>query len=237
MPAVILWGATGQAKVVRPILECAGFNVTRVFDNARVPSPFPDVPMGGGRKEFLLWRETNSVCRFAVCIRGPKRNPDRLTIYQELLDVGLEPVTAVHPRAWVSDTASIGLGSQILAMAAVCAHASMGTACIVNTNATVDHDCHLGEGVHIMPGATVAGEVVIEAFATIGSNATILPRLRIGRGAIVGAGAVATRDVPADTIVVGCPARLHRKETDIHERLDEDIAHGERIANLPRTIK
>lgn len=122
-------------------------------------------------------------------------------------------------------------------MAAVCAHASMGTACIVNTNATVDHDCHLGEGVHIMPGATVAGEVVIEAFATIGSNATILPRLRIGRGAIVGAGAVATRDVPADTIVVGCPARLHRKETDIHERLDEDIAHGERIANLPRTIK
>jgi len=62
-----------------------------------------------------------------------------------------------------------------------------------------------------MPGATVAGEVVIEAFATIGSN--------------------------ADTIVVGCPARLHRKETDIHERLDEDIAHGERIANLPRTIK
>jgi hypothetical protein len=51
MPAVILWGATGQAKVVRPILECAGFNVTRVFDNARVPSPFPDVPMGGGRTD------------------------------------------------------------------------------------------------------------------------------------------------------------------------------------------
>ena len=117
-----------------------------VFDNARVPSPFPDVPMGGGRKEFLLWRETNSVCWFAVCISGPKRNRDRLTIYQELLDVGLEPVTAVHPRAWVSDTASIGLGSQVLAMAAVCAHASMGTACIVNTNATVDHDCRLGEG-------------------------------------------------------------------------------------------
>ena len=83
MPAVILWGATGQAKVVRPILECAGFNVTRVFDNARVPSPFPDVPMGGGRKEFLLWRETNSVCWFAVCISGPKRNPDRLTITRD----------------------------------------------------------------------------------------------------------------------------------------------------------
>jgi hypothetical protein len=60
MPAVILWGATGQAKVVRPILECAGFNVTRVFDNARVPSPFPDVPMGGGRRSCSGVRPTLS---------------------------------------------------------------------------------------------------------------------------------------------------------------------------------
>jgi acetyltransferase-like isoleucine patch superfamily enzyme len=92
-------------------------------------------------------------------------------------------------------------------MAAISEHVRLGKACIVNTNATVDHDCLLGDGVHIMPGATVAGEVTIGEFGSIGSNATVLPRAHIGKGAIVGAGAVVTRDVPDYQVVVGCPAR------------------------------
>lgn len=44
--------------------------------------------------------------------------------------------------------------------------------------------------------------------ATIGANATILPGLTIGRKAMVAAGAVVTRDVPANAIVMGNPARI-----------------------------
>ena len=44
-------------------------------------------------------------------------------------------------------------------------------------------------------------------FARIGANATLLPGVVIGRGAVVGAGAVVTRDVAADVVVVGNPAR------------------------------
>ena len=44
--------------------------------------------------------------------------------------------------------------------------------------------------------------------ASIGANATILPGITIGERAMVGAGAVVTRDVPAETIVVGNPARI-----------------------------
>lgn len=46
--------------------------------------------------------------------------------------------------------------------------------------------------------------------ASIGSGATILANLTIGENAIVGAGSVVTRDVPANAIVAGNPARLHR---------------------------
>jgi acetyltransferase-like isoleucine patch superfamily enzyme len=52
--------------------------------------------------------------------------------------------------------------------------------------------------------------------ASIGSSATILCGVTIGANAIVGAGSVVTRDVPADSVVVGVPARvIKRKDVKI----------------------
>ena len=47
--------------------------------------------------------------------------------------------------------------------------------------------------------------------ASIGSSATLLCGITVGENAIVGAGSVVTKDVPANTIVAGNPARLLRK--------------------------
>ena len=57
-------------------------------------------------------------------------------------------------------------------------------------------------------GITVAKPVRIGDDVWIGANAVILPGVSIGSGSIVGAGAVVTRDVPADTVVAGVPARV-----------------------------
>ena len=42
----------------------------------------------------------------------------------------------------------------------------------------------------------------------MGANSTILPNLTIGENAMVGAGSVVTKDVPANTVVCGNPARI-----------------------------
>jgi len=47
--------------------------------------------------------------------------------------------------------------------------------------------------------------------ASIGSGSTILSKLTIGENAIVGAGSVVTKDVPANVIVAGNPAKILRK--------------------------
>jgi acetyltransferase-like isoleucine patch superfamily enzyme len=50
----------------------------------------------------------------------------------------------------------------------------------------------------------------VERGASIGSSATLLCGITVGRRAIVGAGSVVTRDVPADAVVAGNPARIIR---------------------------
>jgi acetyltransferase-like isoleucine patch superfamily enzyme len=51
---------------------------------------------------------------------------------------------------------------------------------------------------------------LVKRGASIGSGATILANVTIGERALVGAGSVVTRDVPANAIVAGNPARLLR---------------------------
>lgn len=206
---VLLWGALGQAKVLRPIIEAAGHTLCAVYDRDQsLNPPFADVPFMTGEEALKAWLADHSDqdLAFAVAIGGAYGR-DRCTIADDLVAEGFKPLTTVHPRAWVADTACLGDGCQIMAMAAISEEAVLGRQCIVNTSASVDHECVLGDGVHVMPGATLAGCVTVGDFATIGSNATVLPRLSIGAGAMVGAGAVVTRDVPGDCLVVGVPAR------------------------------
>jgi acetyltransferase-like isoleucine patch superfamily enzyme len=51
---------------------------------------------------------------------------------------------------------------------------------------------------------------VVKRGASIGTGATILPNTCIGENAIVGAGSVVTRDVPANAVIAGNPARVLR---------------------------
>ena len=208
-PGVLLWGALGQAKVLRPIIEAAGHSVCAVYDrDPGLAPPFRDILFMTGDSTLKAWLVDHGDrdLAFAVAIGGVYGR-ERCAIADKLIAEGLRPLTAVHPKAWVADSARLGDGCQIMAMAAISEDAVLGRQCIVNTNASVDHECVLGDGVHVMPGATLAGCVTVGDFATIGSNATVLPRVFIGAGAMVGAGAVVTRDVPDDCLVVGVPAR------------------------------
>ncbi|MDD5065976.1 MAG: acyltransferase [bacterium] len=58
----------------------------------------------------------------------------------------------------------------------------------------------------------VKKKIVISDNAWIGADVIILPGVQVGHNAIIGAGAVVTKDVPANDIVVGSPARSIKKK-------------------------
>jgi maltose O-acetyltransferase len=60
-------------------------------------------------------------------------------------------------------------------------------------------------------GWEVAKPIVIEENVWIGGGAILLPGVKIGRNAVVGAGAVVSRNVAANTVAAGNPARVIRE--------------------------
>jgi sugar O-acyltransferase (sialic acid O-acetyltransferase NeuD family) len=208
---LVLWGASGHAKVLAECADRLGYRVVALFDNdPSVSSPLEGVAVHGGWDGFLRWRQSRQgPVSFLVAIGGQK-GADRLEIHERLERAGLVPVSIVHPTAFVAGNAAVDLGCQVLANAAVGVEARLGRQTIVNTSASVDHECVLGAGVHIAPGATLTGCVTVGDRSLVGAGAVVLPRVRIGRDVIIGAGSVVVRDVPDGTTVAGNPARVMR---------------------------
>ncbi len=125
----------------------------------------------------------------------------------------------------------IGDGTKIGAFVEIQKNASVGCRCKISSHTficegvTIEDNVFVGHGVTFIndsyPRATMGGQLqteadwqvektVVKKGASIGSGATILSKVTIGENAIVGAGSVVTKNVEANTIVAGNPARVLR---------------------------
>lgn len=126
----------------------------------------------------------------------------------------------------------VGDETKIGAFVEIQKNASVGKRCKISSHTficegvTIEDNVFVGHGVmfinDLYPRATTESgglqtetdwhveRTVVKRGASIGSGATILANICIGENAIVGAGAVVTKDVPANTIVAGNPAKFLR---------------------------
>ena len=91
---------------------------------------------------------------------------------------------------------------------------TLGDDCLIGHNvvfATLNHFIEPAERASMHPAPIVLGKKV-----WVGSNSTILQGVTIGDNSIIAAGSVVTKDVPANTIVGGVPARILR-HLDVEE--------------------
>lgn len=130
----------------------------------------------------------------------------------------------IRSGVWISDDCVVGHGSVFEGRAFV------GKDTLIHSQCHITKGAEIGSRVFIAPYFVGANDpicmrrkfmygqpefdpvpYVIEDGVRIGIGVIVLPGVRIGRNALIAAGSVVTRNVKAETLVMGCPARVKRK--------------------------
>ncbi len=102
---------------------------------------------------------------------------------------------------------------------------------VLGGRAIVGKNCHIGAGA-VLAGVVEpasATPVVVEDNVLIGANAVVIEGCRVGHDAVVAAGAVVVSDVPPNTVVAGCPAKILKRK-------DEKTAGKTALVEALRTL-
>ncbi len=132
------------------------------------------------------------------------------SLLSEIMGYTVPDTLRVFPPFYTDFGKNIHIGENVFINA--CCHfqdhggVTLGDGCQIGHNvvfATLNHGIEPENRRFTYPAPIVLGRNV-----WVGSNSTILQGVTIGDNSVVAAGAVVTKDVPADTIVGGVPARV-----------------------------
>lgn len=193
---MVLYGASGHARVIRDILISEGKEIKAFFDDNKNINIFESLPVY--RYDKNLFPDEELIISIG----------DNLARKRVSCKVFHRFGTSFHNSAIIGSFVKIEFGTVFMQGSIVQSNVQIGKHVIVNTSASVDHDCVINDFVHISPNATLCGNIIVGEGSHIGAGSTIIPGVKIGKWCTVGAGAVVVKDVPDYAVVVGNPARI-----------------------------
>ena len=168
----------------------------------------PEIAEAAARAQDLMAAYNATTVR-----QGPLR---RALLEQLLGSVG--PGTELRPPVYVDHGANITVGARCFA--------NYGLVALDVARITIGDDVQIGPNVQLLtPTHPVEPEprrqkweaaepITIGDNVWLGGGAIVLPGVSIGANTVVGAGAVVAKDLPADVVAVGNPARVVRELDD-----------------------
>lgn len=203
---VIILGAKG---IAHPALEIFNSNQVIVYgfldeDESIFGTEINSIPILGNTEDEGFLKLVGKKTEAFVAVDDTKYRKFLVEMLHNVRKV--QPVNAIHQRAYISTDASIGHGNFINANVLVGAGTEVGSHCILHTGAIIDHKVKVGDFVQIGAGSIINADVTIEEGAFIGSGVTVVGGVTIGKGARVGAGSVVIASVGKNETVFGNPA-------------------------------
>lgn len=167
----------------------------------------------GSEPHLFMHRASQEALRLTAEINGSYHTPEELRgLFSQLTGQPVDESFSLFPPFYTDCGKNIHIGKQVFINMG-CKFQDqggifIGDGTLIGHNvvlATLNHAMQPERRSDILPAPIHIGKRV-----WIGSNATVLPGVTIGDGAVVAAGAVVTKNVPANTVVGGVPAKAIR---------------------------
>lgn len=204
MKQLIIVGASGFGMEVLWLAERCGKTIMGFLDDT--PEKQNIEILGAPVLGYISSWPSYSECEFIVAIGSPR---GRKAVVDKMRLLGSPSFTTlIDPNAIVGKKVTVDSGCIICAGVICTVDIRIGSHAILNLNSTVGHESILEDFCTIAPNASISGNVHLESMVEIGTGAKIKEKTRIERGSVLGMGSVLTKDVEAEKIVVGNPARV-----------------------------
>ncbi len=170
-----------------------------------------NVVTGNSELHKYMTELTNEAMRLTAELNGKYNSPEEAReIFFKITDKRLDESLVLFPPFYTDCGINITEGKNVY-IGSCCNFQDQGGVIIGDgvlvghgtTFATLNHCFEPENRSSMIPKPIVVGDRV-----WIGANVTILPGVTIGDNAVIAAGAVVTKDIPADSIAAGIPARV-----------------------------
>lgn len=203
MDNIVLIGGGGHCTSCIDVIEQENrFQIAGIVDMAdKVGTTLLGYPIIGSDDDLLKLTEKYNYFLITLGqIKSPKR---RISLYEQLVNLGVQLPTIISPHAYISRHASVGTGTIVMHNALINAGAKIGSNCIINSCALVEHDAQVNDYCHISTGAIVNGGTHIAEGTFVGSGSVCRDNIRVGSYSLIGGGASVMKEVPDNTFYTG----------------------------------
>jgi len=205
-----IYGSGGAGKETKEIAEILNTWSEIVFIDDTVEA---DLFKGVRRMPWKNFCDkfSNTEAEIVISLGEPEY---KVKMREKVEKEGFKLANVIHPTAWISPSAKIGLGVILRAGVIIQADAIVGNNVTIMEYAGVGHDSVVGNNTQIAACVSIGGHCKIGENVYIATSVPVKDRVSIGSDSIIGMGAVVSRDVDENVIALGNPARAMKKKDD-----------------------
>jgi acetyltransferase-like isoleucine patch superfamily enzyme len=173
-----------------------------------------EVVEGGSKLHQVMHEASQEALKLTADLNGQYHTPEEIReLFSKLIGKTVDRTFAMFPPFYTDCGKNISVGKNVFINSG-CRFQDqggivIGDGVLIGHNvvlATLNHDIDPRKRGTMHPAPIVIGNNV-----WIGANATVVPGVTIADGAVIAAGAVVSKDVPANVIVGGVPAKIIKK--------------------------